>query len=158
MDIIFAVSLFTFPSGNSPPNVSRSRNACKCSAVTVFSLRSAIGCFLDTSDCTKIIFHCTVAECPSFQFFFCPHIQKFPYGKIICLCNKLLIFVVFQCLAEKLFPSHFYFRFRRILSEPFYRLHLLHRNDSTNFFAFFCLTDPFAIIVCLLSISDNRNC
>lgn len=24
----------TFPSGNSPPNVSRSRNACKCSAVT----------------------------------------------------------------------------------------------------------------------------
>ena len=25
---------------------SRSRNACKCSAVTVFNLRSAIGCFL----------------------------------------------------------------------------------------------------------------
>ena len=51
--------------------------------------------FLDTSDCTKIIFHCTVAECPSFQFFFCPHVQKFPYGKIICLCNKLLISLCF---------------------------------------------------------------
>ena len=32
--------------GNSPPNVSRSRKPCKCSAVTVFSFRSAIGCFL----------------------------------------------------------------------------------------------------------------
>ena len=31
------------------------------------------------------------------------------YGKIICLCNKFLIFVIFQCLAEKFF--HFTFAF-----------------------------------------------
>jgi hypothetical protein len=65
--------------------------------------------FFDTADCTKIIFHCAVAECPGFQFFFRPHIQKLSYRKAVCLCDKLLIFVIFQCFAEKFFRLTFTF-------------------------------------------------
>ena len=65
--------------------------------------------FLSATDCTEIIFHCAITECSGFQFFFCPHVQKFTYGKVICFCNKFLIFVIFQCLAEKFFCLTFAF-------------------------------------------------
>ena len=65
--------------------------------------------FLDTTDCTKIIFHCTIAECSDFQFFFRPHIKKFSYSKIICLCDKFLAFVIIHCLTEQFFRFTFTF-------------------------------------------------
>ena len=113
--------------------------------------------FLDTSDCTKIIFHCTIAECSNFQFFFRPHIQKFSYRKTVCLCDKLLIFIIFQCFAEKLFRLTFALGSGIFLLNHFTAC-VLYIEAIVPFLSFFFLTDPFAIIVCLLSISDNRNC
>ena len=37
------------------------------------------------------------------------NVQRFTYGKIICLCNKFLIFIIFQCLVEKFFRLTFVF-------------------------------------------------
>ena len=41
-----------------------------------------------------------ITECSGFQFFFRPQIQKFPYRKAVCLFDKLLVFIIFQCFRR----------------------------------------------------------